>query len=164
MVGSMTAPRPLTFPPQLRAPGTEGVPFRPLAALADLPQGGLLRVTVGDLDVLLANTPQGIVATDDRCPHMSAPLSIGVLEGCVVGCPLHRGRFDLATGEVVQFPTTGGLDADGASYPAWSPPGSTPKPEPPDEKARARALTRVRRVRYYPVRLAGDVIEVALPE
>ncbi len=47
----------------------------------------------------------GIVATDDRCPHMSAPLSIGELDGCVVACPLHEGRFDLCTGET-------GPDAD----------------------------------------------------
>ena len=71
------------------------------------------RVTDGDLDVLVAHTPAGIVAVDDRCPHMSAPLSIGDLEGCVVACPLHEGRFDLCSGDVVQMPTTGGLDADG---------------------------------------------------
>jgi len=35
------------------------------------------------------------------------------LDGCVVACPLHEGRFDLVTGETVQMPTTGGLDADG---------------------------------------------------
>ena len=61
--------------------------------------------------------PTGIVATDDRCPHMSAPLSIGELDGCVVACPLHEGRFDLCTGETVQMPTTGGLDADGTLPP-----------------------------------------------
>ena len=38
---------------------------------------------------------------------------IGELAGCVVACPLHEGRFDLCTGETVQMPTTGGLDADG---------------------------------------------------
>ena len=75
------------------------------------------RVTRGDLDLLLAHLPDGIVATDDRCPHMAAPLSIGRLDGCVVDCPLHNGRFDLATGETVQMPTTGGLDADGGVAP-----------------------------------------------
>ena len=38
------------------------------------------------------------------------------------------------------------------------------KPEPTDLKARARALTRVRRLRYYPVRMDGDWIEAQLPE
>jgi nitrite reductase/ring-hydroxylating ferredoxin subunit len=124
----------------------------------------MVRVTHGDLDVLVAATPMGLVAVDDRCPHMAAPLSIGRLDGCQVTCPLHRGIFDLATGDVVQFPTTGGLDADGAYHPVWSPPGAEAKPEPPDAKARARALTRVRRFRYHPLRVVDGVVEVALPE
>ena len=94
------------------------------------------RVTVGELDVLLANTPDGIVATDDRCPHMSAPLSIGELDGCVVACPLHEGRFDLCTGETVQMPTTGGLDADGIYHPTWSPAGRDAEGGPARQEGR----------------------------
>ena len=159
----MSTPSPLVHPPDLAAPGTRDAPWRPVATLADLPPGALLRVSFGDLDVLLAHTPAGIVATDDRCPHMAAPLSIGSLDGCIVACPLHKGRFDLATGDVVVFPTTGGLDADGGAHPTWSPPGSEPRPETSDSKARARALTRVRRLRYYPVRIVDDTIELAMP-
>ena len=121
------------------------------------------RVTLGELDVLLAHTPAGIVATDDRCPHMSAPLSIGELDGCVVACPLHEGRFDLCTGDTVQMPTTGGLAADGTYFPTWSPAGKDPKIDPPGKKAEARRLTRVQRLRYYPVRITGDSIEIAVP-
>lgn len=153
----------LAFPPGLQASGTHDAPFQAVAALADVPPGALLRITRGDLDVLIAHTDAGLTAIDDRCPHMSAPLSIGRLEGCVVACPLHRGQFDLATGEVTQFPTTGGLDADGRSHATWSPSGADPKPEPSDDKARARALTRVRRLRYYPLRVVEGRIEVALP-
>ena len=156
--------RPATFPPGLLAAGAASAGFRRLAALTDLPPGGLRRVTVDDLDVLLARTPNGVVAVDDRCPHMSAPLSIGELDGCVVACPLHNGRFDLCTGDPVQMPTTGGLDPDGRYHPAWSPAGSNPKEDPPGKKAEARRLTRVRRFRYFPVRVAGGFIEVALPE
>ena len=150
-------------PPELAAPGTAGAPYEPLLAVADLPPGALLRVTRGDLDLLLAHVPGGILATDDRCPHMAAPLSLGKLDGCVVDCPLHNGRFELCTGETVQMPTTGGLDADGRSHRAWSPAGTEPKPEPAGPKAEARRLTRVRRLRYYPVRIVDGVVEVALP-
>jgi nitrite reductase/ring-hydroxylating ferredoxin subunit len=158
-----TDARVIEVPAGLSAAGTVEAPFEAVARLSDLPLGGMLRVTRGDLDLLLANTPAGICVIDDRCPHMAAPLSIGTLEDCVVGCPLHRGKFDLATGDVVQFPTTGGLDADGSYHPTWTPAGSSPKPEPADLKAQARALTRVRRLRYYPVRVSGDNIEVAFP-
>ena len=82
------------FPPQLLAPGVEAGTgtYQPLLAVHELPEGAMRRVTRGDLDVLLAHTSAGIVATDDRCPHMSAPLSIGELDGCIVACPLHEGR------------------------------------------------------------------------
>ncbi len=150
-------------PRALAAPGTAGARFVPALPVAELPPGALRRVTFGDLDVLLAHLPVGIVATDDRCPHMSAPLSLGSLDGCVVDCPLHAGRFDLATGEAVQMPTTGGLGPDGEPHPAWSPAGSERKPEPAGPKAEARRLTRIRRLRFYPVRLAGGTIEVAVP-
>jgi 3-phenylpropionate/trans-cinnamate dioxygenase ferredoxin component len=156
---------PFRFPSHLIAPGVEPGATRFLAVLpaAELPAGALRRVTRGDLDVLLAHTPSGVVAVDDRCPHMSAPLSIGELDGCVVACPLHSGRFDLCTGDPVRMPTTGGLDPDGRYHPTWSPSGSDPKSDPPGKKSEARRLTRVRRFRYYPVRIVDGQIEVALP-
>jgi naphthalene 1,2-dioxygenase ferredoxin component len=160
----MTEPQVAEFPASLRAPGTDAAPFLPVAPLADVTEPGtMLRVTLGDLDVLIASTPAGLVAVDDRCPHMAAPLSIGTLDGCVVQCPLHQGRFDLCSGDVVQFPTTGGLDAAGGYHAPWAPSGAPAKPEPSDLKSRARALTRIRRLRYYPLRIEGDAIEIAVP-
>ena len=60
------------------------------------------------------------------------------------------------------MPTTGGLDPDGQYHPTWSPAGLPPKTDPPGLKAEARRLTRVRRLRYYPVRIVDGSIEVAL--
>ena len=155
--------QPLPFRPGLTAPGVRLELFEAVLDVAELPPGSMRRVTRGDLDILLAHTPAGIAAIDDRCPHMSAPLSIGSLDGCVVACPLHDGRFDLCSGDPVQMPTTGGLDPDGRYHPTWSPAGSPPKVDPPGLKAEARRLTRVRRFRYYPVRIVDGRIEVALP-
>ena len=158
-----TFPIPAAFPIELTAPGVAD--GRPIDAglLADLPEGSMRRISDGDLDVLVAHTPAGVVAVDDRCPHMSAPLSIGSLEGCVVACPLHEGQFDLCSGEIVQMPTTGGLDPNGVYHPTWSPAGKDAKVDPPGKKAEARRLTRVRRLRYYPVRIDGGRIEVVIP-
>ena len=153
----------LPYPPELRAPGVTDAAFRPALPLDRLPPGAMQRVSFGDLDVLVAHTSSGIAAVDDRCPHMSAPLSIGELDGCVVACPLHRGRFDLETGDPVQMPTTGGLWPDGTYEPVWCPPGQEPKADPPGKKSDARRLTRIRRFRYYPVRIVDGVIEVAVP-
>ena len=155
----------LGFPPALQAPGTSQAPFTPALPLVELPAGALVRLSYGDLDVLVAHTDAGIVALDDRCPHMSAPLSAGRLEGCTLYCPLHRGSFDACDGEVVTFPTTGGLTADGEYRPTWTPEGARAKAplRPDDPKAQARALTRVRRLRYYPLRVRGEMLEIALP-
>jgi nitrite reductase/ring-hydroxylating ferredoxin subunit len=156
-------PRVAPFRADLQALGTADAPFENVLALEALPAGAMRRITRGDLDILLAHTSLGIVATDDRCPHMSAPLSIGELDDCVVACPLHEGRFDLSTGEPVRMPTTGGLDPDGTYHPTWSPAGREPKVDPPGKKAEARRFTRVRRLRYYPVRIVDGRIEVARP-
>jgi nitrite reductase/ring-hydroxylating ferredoxin subunit len=159
----MTSARPLLFPPELQAPGTADRPYEPMVRVGDLPTGTMLRVTRGDLDILLTHSEAGIAATEDRCPHMAAPLSTGELSGCIVRCPLHNGAFDLRDGEVVVFPTTGGLTAGGETRPPWAPDGAETKPPPTDTKARARALTRVRRLRYFPVRIEEGRVEVALP-
>jgi nitrite reductase/ring-hydroxylating ferredoxin subunit len=156
---------PAPFPPGRLAHGVDPAApdFHDVIDVDELPAGEMRRVTIGELDVLLAHTDQGVFATDDRCPHMSAPLSIGVLDGCIVACPLHEGRFDLASGDPVQMPTTGGMDPDGGYHPTWSPAGRDPKVDPPGKKAEARRMTRVRRFRYYPVRIRDGRIEVGLP-
>ena len=151
------------IPRGLTAIGAGSAPYEPTLRAEELGPGAMRRVTFGDLDILLANTSNGIVAIDDRCPHMSAPLSLGELDGCLVACPLHSGQFDLATGLSTRMPTTGGLDADGSYHPTWSPPGREPKPDPPGVKAEARKMTRVRRIRYYPVRIRDGMLEVAIP-
>ena len=152
-----------TVPRGLTAIGAAAAAFEPALRVDQLPAGTMRRVTYGDLDILLASTSNGIVAIDDRCPHMAAPLSLGELDGCLLTCPLHSGQFDLATGNPTRMPTTGGLDADGTYHSVWAPEGRDPKPDPPGVKAEARRLTRVRRVRYYPVRVRDGLLEVAVP-
>ena len=151
------------IPRGLTAIGASSAPFVPALAVDELAPGAMRRVTFDDLDVVLAWGSDGIVAIDDRCPHMSAPLSLGRLDGCLLDCPLHSGQFDLSTGRATRMPTTGGLDPDGEYHPVWSPPGKDPKPDPPGINAEARRFTRVRRIRYYPVRIRDGQIEVAIP-
>jgi nitrite reductase/ring-hydroxylating ferredoxin subunit len=151
------------IPRGLVAAGAARAPFRPALAVDDLSPGAMRRVTFADLDLLVAHTPAGIVVTDDRCPHMAAPLSIGTLDGCVVDCVLHRAAFDLTTGAAVTYPTTGSLDADGGYHAPWAPAGSAPKPEAQGTKAQARAMTRTRRMRFYPSRVRDGYLEIRVP-
>jgi nitrite reductase/ring-hydroxylating ferredoxin subunit len=57
-------------------------------------------VELGDAKVLLVHGPSGIRAFEDRCGHMSAPLSLGVFKSGVIKCALHAAVFDAETGQV----------------------------------------------------------------
>ena len=43
-------------------------------------------------------------AIEDVCTHDDGPLGDGELDGHIVECPRHGGRFDVQTGEATQFP------------------------------------------------------------
>ncbi len=80
-----------------------------VADLADLPPGDMLLVDFEGVGVALANVDGTIYAFDDACTHMGGRLSQGMLEDGAVICPLHRGRFDVATGAVLSPPPTENL-------------------------------------------------------
>jgi nitrite reductase (NADH) small subunit len=76
-----------------------------ICAEKDIPEeGSLLTRTVKGKRVVLSRSKRsetGIVAFNNRCPHMSGPLSYGrVVDGQVI-CPWHFFRFDTVTGETI---------------------------------------------------------------
>jgi nitrite reductase/ring-hydroxylating ferredoxin subunit len=70
------------------------------ADLKDVPQGTMKGVEVGDTKVLLVHGATGVRGFEDRCGHMSAPLSIGTFKSGVIKCALHSAVFDAETGSV----------------------------------------------------------------
>jgi nitrite reductase/ring-hydroxylating ferredoxin subunit len=66
----------------------------------ELSQGTMKGVEVGGAKVLLVHGSSGIRAFEDRCGHMSAPLSIGTFKSGVIKCALHSAVFDAETGAV----------------------------------------------------------------
>lgn len=76
-----------------------------VAALAEVPEGGLLGVAVGDRRVCLARRDGAVSALDDRCPHAEFALSAGeLLADGSVECAWHGARFDRVSGAVLQGP------------------------------------------------------------
>jgi naphthalene 1,2-dioxygenase ferredoxin component len=63
-------------------------------------------VKAGDLDVALYNIDGQLYATHNVCTHAHALLSDGFLEGDVIECPLHGGRFEVKTGKGLGAPIT----------------------------------------------------------
>jgi nitrite reductase/ring-hydroxylating ferredoxin subunit len=70
-----------------------------VADLHGVKAGEIVGVKAGNLDVALYNIDGQIYATHNVCTHADALLSNGWLEGDVVECPLHGGRFEVKTGK-----------------------------------------------------------------
>ena len=65
-------------------------------------EGQLSRFELENYDILLTRYDGRVLALEDRCGHMAAPMSLGKLEGCTLTCPLHEAAFDAVTGSVVR--------------------------------------------------------------
>jgi nitrite reductase (NADH) small subunit len=71
-----------------------------LCALEEVPLRGARRVVIGAHPVGVFRTSDDrVFALIDRCPHKHGPLSMGIVHGARVTCPLHAWAIDLATGE-----------------------------------------------------------------
>jgi nitrite reductase/ring-hydroxylating ferredoxin subunit/uncharacterized membrane protein len=70
----------------------------------DLEEGQMKLVRVNGARVVLARTPGGYVACDDRCTHRGGSLAGGVLIGGVVQCLWHGSQFECASGKVKAGP------------------------------------------------------------
>lgn len=70
----------------------------------DLPVGSMQAVKAGDTKLIVYHLDDGYYATQSSCTHVFAPLGRGkIVESCQVQCPFHRARFDIRTGEVVEW-------------------------------------------------------------
>jgi naphthalene 1,2-dioxygenase system ferredoxin subunit len=75
-----------------------------VADAGDLPPGTMMHVEVDGRMIAVYNYDGDFYATDDICTHRRARLSDGYLEGRVVQCPLHFGKFDIVTGQPLNPP------------------------------------------------------------
>ncbi|MGD9945243.1 MAG: non-heme iron oxygenase ferredoxin subunit [Burkholderiaceae bacterium] len=61
---------------------------------------------VGDKAICLYNVGGTIYASDDLCTHGMASLADGYIDGDEIVCPLHDGRFCIASGKATGAPCT----------------------------------------------------------
>jgi len=70
----------------------------------EIPVGEKKPFTVGGEEVLVYHLEDGLFATQSKCTHVFWPLKNGKMKNnCEVECPFHRARFDVRTGEVVEW-------------------------------------------------------------
>ncbi|MSQ92658.1 MAG: non-heme iron oxygenase ferredoxin subunit [Gammaproteobacteria bacterium] len=75
-----------------------------VCSVDDLPIGSMNSFKAGAIRVVVYHLDKGFFATQALCTHTLGPLARGeIVEGCQVQCPLHRARFDIATGAVVRW-------------------------------------------------------------
>lgn len=80
--------------------------FTPVLADADLAEGGMERVEVSGVPVLLARYQGTVYALANTCSHLGGPLNEGRMDGCSVICPWHGSRFALDSGVMLDGPAT----------------------------------------------------------
>ena len=96
---------PAEVPARARASsGQDRSGFVKVAATSEIPDGSMKQVSVGEIDVMLANVNGTFYALNNKCTHAGGPLAKGKLEGFVVQCPLHGSKFDVRTGAVAGPP------------------------------------------------------------
>lgn len=80
--------------------------FQPLLALNDVARGRMRSCRIGDHEIVVCHTRDGVFAVDNVCTHAFARMSEGYLKGTRLTCPLHGATFDVRTGAVLGGPAT----------------------------------------------------------
>jgi biphenyl 2,3-dioxygenase ferredoxin component len=75
-----------------------------LCKVEEVASGEVRRVEAGTMTVAVYNLEGEFFVTDDACTHGPGSLSEGFVEGDVIECNFHQGRFNIRTGEVVAPP------------------------------------------------------------
>jgi nitrite reductase/ring-hydroxylating ferredoxin subunit len=84
-----------------------------VASTADVPEGEALAVQVKGLTLAVYHVGDEWFCSDNVCTHEFALLTDGWLEGHIIECPLHAGRFDVRTGKGLGDP----IDTDLKVFP-----------------------------------------------
>jgi nitrite reductase (NADH) small subunit len=71
-----------------------------IANLSAVPPGEGRNFEIAGRKLAVFHTRCGnVYATQAECPHKQGPLADGLVGGCVLICPLHSWKFDLANGQ-----------------------------------------------------------------
>lgn len=74
------------------------------ANLADIPEGGIYKLTLNGESLILTRVGDEIFCVIDRCSHEDVPLSLGCIKGDRIKCSYHGSHFSLRTGQPTDEP------------------------------------------------------------
>lgn len=75
-----------------------------LCKVEDVEAGEVHKVEAGNLILAVYNLQGEFCVTDDACTHGPGSLSEGFVDGDIIECNFHQGRFNIRTGEVTGPP------------------------------------------------------------
>jgi nitrite reductase/ring-hydroxylating ferredoxin subunit len=78
--------------------------FAPVMRLAEVPLGSMRTYVVGDREIVICHTREGVFALDNICTHAHARMCEGRLRATRLVCPLHGASFDIRDGRVLGPP------------------------------------------------------------
>jgi nitrite reductase/ring-hydroxylating ferredoxin subunit len=84
---------------------SEPATFIPALPLTEVSVGRMRSCKLGERDIVLCHTREGVFALDNLCTHALARLSEGFFKGTRITCPLHGASFDVRDGRVLGGPT-----------------------------------------------------------
>ena len=87
--------------------------YEDVGGAPDIAPGEMMRVTAHGNWILIADVDGTCYAVADTCTHEDASLSLGVLVGDCIRCPLHGSRFCLRDGSALDEPA----EVDLTTYP-----------------------------------------------
>jgi nitrite reductase/ring-hydroxylating ferredoxin subunit len=75
-----------------------------VASTGEIAPGQMMPIEAKGKKLLLARVGDAYYAAQRKCPHLGFNLCRGKIEGDSVICPLHKAKFDLATGQIERDP------------------------------------------------------------
>jgi nitrite reductase/ring-hydroxylating ferredoxin subunit len=84
--------------------------FVTVAKTSDIEPGRVKYVQVEDFVLAVCNVDGVFYCIEDTCTHDGGPLDQGHLNGDVIECPRHGGRFNVVTGKAVRMPAVAGVE------------------------------------------------------
>lgn len=84
--------------------------FYTVGKAKDIEPGQVTYVEIDDYRLAICNLNGKIYAFENTCTHDGGPLNQGHLEGDVIECPRHGGRFNVQTGKAVRMPAVAPIE------------------------------------------------------
>ena len=87
-----------------------------VASSDEIKSGEMFSTTVDGTKLLLSRIDGQVHAVIDKCTHLGMPMRKGEFDGQVITCPFHGSRFDIKSGENLDW-VSGVM---GVKMPGWT--------------------------------------------